>query len=159
MTACHYSNSQNSMISFDYSWCLAKNLSHFVSLPWKLLNRYCHMHKHGFNYEQTLAHTYLITLFFFRPVGATPISCSTCIVDNVVQRLGTQPRSHCFIGGRLWNFLNPLSVISHGLRTHNCPFNLHPYFSRVPPRPDHQVSTLEKSGHGGTLEKTGCTLY
>ena len=27
---------------FDYSWFLAKNLSNFVSLPWKLHNRYCH---------------------------------------------------------------------------------------------------------------------
>ena len=42
MTARHYSNSQNSIISFDYSWFLAKNLSSFVSLPWKLHNRYCH---------------------------------------------------------------------------------------------------------------------
>ena len=30
------------MISFDYSWFLAKNISNFVSLPWKLHNRYCH---------------------------------------------------------------------------------------------------------------------
>ena len=29
-------------ISFDYSWFLAKNLSNFVSLPWKLHNQYCH---------------------------------------------------------------------------------------------------------------------
>ena len=42
MTAHDYSNAQNSMISFDYSWCLGKNLSNFVSLPWKLHNRYCH---------------------------------------------------------------------------------------------------------------------
>ena len=32
----------NLIISFDRSWCLAKNLSSFVSLPWKLHNRYCH---------------------------------------------------------------------------------------------------------------------
>ena len=37
-----YSNSQNSMISFDYNWFLAKNLSNLVSFPWKLHNRYCH---------------------------------------------------------------------------------------------------------------------
>ena len=30
------------VISFNYSWCLAKNLSDFISLPWKLHNRYCH---------------------------------------------------------------------------------------------------------------------
>ena len=38
----HKVNSLNSIISFDYSWLLAKNLSNFVSLPWKLYNRYCH---------------------------------------------------------------------------------------------------------------------
>ena len=42
LTPCHYSNSQNSIISFVYSWFLAKNLSNFVSFPWKLHNRYCH---------------------------------------------------------------------------------------------------------------------
>ena len=42
MTARHYSNSQNLIISFEYSWFLAKNLSSFVSLPWKLHNRKCH---------------------------------------------------------------------------------------------------------------------
>ena len=42
MTPPQYTNSQNSMISFDYSWFLAKNLSTFVSLLWKLHNRYYH---------------------------------------------------------------------------------------------------------------------
>ena len=42
LTARHYSNSQNSIILFDYSWFLPKNLSNFLSLPWKLNNRYCH---------------------------------------------------------------------------------------------------------------------
>ena len=46
MTARHYSNSQNSIISFDFRWFLAKNLSNFVFLPWKLHNQYCHMIKH-----------------------------------------------------------------------------------------------------------------
>ena len=41
------SNSQNAIISFNCSWFLAKNLSNFVSLPWKLHNRYCHtLHEH-----------------------------------------------------------------------------------------------------------------
>ena len=35
-------NSHNSMISFDYSWFLAKNLSNFGSLLWNLHNRHCH---------------------------------------------------------------------------------------------------------------------
>ena len=42
MTTRHYSNSQNLVISFEYSWFLAKNISNFVSLPWKLYNRKCH---------------------------------------------------------------------------------------------------------------------
>ena len=42
LTAPHYSNFQNLVISFEYSWFLIKNLSNFVSLPWKLHNRKCH---------------------------------------------------------------------------------------------------------------------
>ena len=42
LTPPHYINLQNSMISFDYSWFLAKNHSNFVTLPRKLHNRYCH---------------------------------------------------------------------------------------------------------------------
>ena len=44
LSACHYnySNSPNLVILFDCNWFLAKNLSNFVSLPWKLHNRYCH---------------------------------------------------------------------------------------------------------------------
>ena len=39
----NYSNYQNLVIAFDDSWFLAKILSNFVSLPWKLHNRYCHI--------------------------------------------------------------------------------------------------------------------
>ena len=35
-------NSQNSIISFDYSWFSAKNLSNIVSHPWKLHKPYCY---------------------------------------------------------------------------------------------------------------------
>ena len=42
LTPPHYTNLQNSMISFDYSWFLAKKHSNFVTLPWKIHNRYCH---------------------------------------------------------------------------------------------------------------------
>ena len=42
LTAPHYTNFQNLVISFEYSWFLAKNLSNFVSLPWKLHDRECH---------------------------------------------------------------------------------------------------------------------
>ena len=42
LTPTHYTNLQNSIISFDSSWFSAKNLSNFVSFPWKLHNRHCH---------------------------------------------------------------------------------------------------------------------
>ena len=42
LTPHHYTNSQNSIISFDYSWFLPKNLSSFVFLSLKLLNQYSH---------------------------------------------------------------------------------------------------------------------
>ena len=42
LTAPHYSNFQNLVTSFEYSWFLPKNLPNFVSLPWKLHNRECH---------------------------------------------------------------------------------------------------------------------
>ena len=38
----HYSNYKIFVISFEYSWFLAKNLSNFVSLLWKLHKRYCY---------------------------------------------------------------------------------------------------------------------
>ena len=43
LTAPHYSNFQNLVISFEYSWFLAKLLSNFVSLSWKLHDQYCHI--------------------------------------------------------------------------------------------------------------------
>ena len=42
LTPPHLTNLQNSMISLDYRWFWAKNLSNIVSLPWKLHNRYFH---------------------------------------------------------------------------------------------------------------------
>ena len=42
LTNCHWMETQNLVISFNYSWFLAKNFSNFVSLAWKLHNRYCH---------------------------------------------------------------------------------------------------------------------
>ena len=42
LTPLHYSNSRNSIISFDNSSFSGKSLSNFVFLSWKLLNRYCH---------------------------------------------------------------------------------------------------------------------
>ena len=47
LTATHYSNFQNLAISFEYSGFLAKNLSNFISLPWKLHNRECHNGLHS----------------------------------------------------------------------------------------------------------------
>ena len=43
LTTSHYSNSPNLVISFEYSWFLAKNLVNFLSLPWKLHNWKCHI--------------------------------------------------------------------------------------------------------------------
>ena len=40
LTPPHYTNLQNSMISFDCRWFRDKKLSNFVYLPWKLHNRY-----------------------------------------------------------------------------------------------------------------------
>ena len=42
LTPSHYTNSQNSIISFDYSWFLGKNLSNFIYPDLKLHNLYCH---------------------------------------------------------------------------------------------------------------------
>ena len=61
LTARHYSNYQNLVISFHYSWFLTKHLSNFVSLPWKLHNRYCH-NSHLHNYCKN----YRINLNFIR---------------------------------------------------------------------------------------------
>ena len=48
MTAYHYTNSQNSIISFGYAcWFLSKNLSNSVSPNLKLHNRYCHIPRHS----------------------------------------------------------------------------------------------------------------
>ena len=41
LRAPHYSNFQNLVISFEYSWLLAQNLSNFVSHLWKLHKREC----------------------------------------------------------------------------------------------------------------------
>ena len=40
LTAPHYSNFQNLVISFEYSWFLAKTLSNFVFVFWKFDNPY-----------------------------------------------------------------------------------------------------------------------
>ena len=78
LTPPYYTNLQNSMISFDYSWFLAKNISNFVSLPCKLHNRYCHIvrktyWKHTYWILMLLFHSYFL---FFQIKGIkTPGSC------------------------------------------------------------------------------------
>ena len=39
---CHQMETQNLVISFDYSWFLGKNLYNFIPPVWKLHNPYCH---------------------------------------------------------------------------------------------------------------------
>ena len=59
LTAPHYSNFQNLVISFEYSWSLANNLSNFVSLPWKLHDRECHRPHLACSIDFFLGHTQL----------------------------------------------------------------------------------------------------
>ena len=68
LTAPHYSNFQNLVISFEYGWFLAKNLSNFVSLPWKLHNRECHNFRHNklpLYYINARAPSHVLTRFSF----------------------------------------------------------------------------------------------
>ena len=58
-------NSQNSMISFDYSWFLGKNISKMLSPDLKLHNLYCHkvyMWFHAQLTQKILNVTNLVTL-------------------------------------------------------------------------------------------------
>ena len=55
-----YTNLQTSMFSIDNSWFLAKNLSNFVSLAWKLHNRYCHK---GHNPQRVETECYFFIFF------------------------------------------------------------------------------------------------
>ena len=53
LTTPHYINSQYSIIKPDYCWFLAKKLYNFVSLHWRLHNRYCHNPKWASNSRMT----------------------------------------------------------------------------------------------------------
>ena len=68
LTAPHYSNFQNLVISFEYSWFLAKNLSNFLSLPWKLHNRECHSTQ-IFTLVLVIVQSELLTLGIFCKYG------------------------------------------------------------------------------------------
>ena len=59
LTPPHYTNSQNSIISFGYGDFLGKNLSNFAPLPWKLHNRYCH----NWGFDAILHWTFLAPLW------------------------------------------------------------------------------------------------
>ena len=69
MTDHHYSNSHNSIISFAYSWFLAKNLSNFISHPWKLHHRYC---------PNAYTHVCKFTQCQRPPAFATPLGPNLC---------------------------------------------------------------------------------
>ena len=64
------SNSPNLVFSFDYSTLLAQNLSNFVSLLWKLHNRYCH------NPDST---NFVYIMFVYLRVG---LHCPPCIFSQ-----------------------------------------------------------------------------
>ena len=86
LTALHYSNFQNLVISFEYSWFLAKNLSNFVSLPWKLHNRYCHnLH----TYVQTIVS---VNQWFFRIT-----MCSTWLIITYCSPNLSKISIHCIV--------------------------------------------------------------
>ena len=55
LTSRYYSKVQFSRFNnfFRVCWFFAKNLSYFISLPWKLHNRYCHSAEHALKYCQS----------------------------------------------------------------------------------------------------------
>ena len=85
LTPPHYTNSQNSMISFQNSWLFAKNLSIFVSLPWKLYNRYCHNDRSLICYNLTEK-----DIQFNLPTFAGRVTCmASNSVDSSILALGS----------------------------------------------------------------------
>ena len=70
------------MISFDYSWFLAKKLSNFVSLPWKLHNRYCHIMYTTCN-ELVVFLYWRLGLFSAPDISARDISARTFHHQNI----------------------------------------------------------------------------
>ena len=57
------------MILFDYSWFLDKDLSNFVSLPWKLYILYCHKKKLLQNLDLELLHVVPFNNLYFSKNG------------------------------------------------------------------------------------------
>ena len=57
------------MILFDYSWFLDKDLSNFVSLPWKLYILYCHKEKLLQNLDLELLHIVPFDNLYFSKTG------------------------------------------------------------------------------------------
>ena len=85
LTPPHYTNSQNSMISFQNSWLLAKNLSIFVPLPWKLNNRYCYNDRSLICYNLTEK-----DIQFNLPTFAGRVTCmASNSVDSSILALGS----------------------------------------------------------------------
>ena len=97
LTPSHYTNLQNSMISFDCSWFVAKNLSNFISLPWTFHNRYCHnMH---------IWHSKQFFTIYNKAVGPTCISKSKVLIWNLDGWIGlSQKQLKWFQNSFLWGF-------------------------------------------------------
>ena len=76
-TAPHFSNFQNLVISSEYSWFLAKNLSNFLSLPWKLHNRKCHTFGHSDPDPSNVRSDF--TIFFFQTMSGNETIAYYCL--------------------------------------------------------------------------------
>ena len=73
-------NSQNSIISSDYSWFLGKNLSNFVPLLWKLNNPYYHTpqaHYQTMNLFDTVSSLFQAMVYNF-------LSACTCYIGLIL---------------------------------------------------------------------------
>ena len=101
LTPPHHTNSWNSMISFDYSWSLAKNLSNFISLLWKLHNRYCR--------------TFNITLEINCELYVGSLVNVLCIVENIRGKRQV-------ISPKLFGNLSKPMVFGHKLVTYQDPY-------------------------------------
>ena len=82
------------MISFDCSWFFAKNLCNFVSLSWKLHNRYCH------KYEWTY-YIHVNFLIYSRPF---------CVRNVQVAKRFIHTWEYKMESNNFWSFIGPGNI-------------------------------------------------